>query len=177
MFRIRRLPVSVIVAAVALALTGCATAAGAPSFTYAPAAPAASQAAGAQATAVPTASAASTSASPATGPAVSLTEWKVIVAGTIKSGKIDLAISNVGAIPHELLVFKSNRDPSAYPTDAAGNIKEEGAGVALVSDGDNIDPGGSQARTINLEPGKYLFVCNIPGHFKAGMFAVVTVAP
>jgi len=177
MFRIRRLPVSVIVAAVALALTGCATAAGVPSLTYAPAAPAASQAAGAQATAVPTASAASTSASPATGPAVSLTEWKVIVAGTIKSGKIDLAISNIGAIPHELLVFKSNRDPSAYPTDAAGNIKEEGAGVALVSDGDNIDPGGSQARTISLAPGKYLFVCNIPGHFKAGMFAVVTVAP
>jgi len=80
-------------------------------------------------------------------------------------------------VPHELLVFKSDRDPSAYPTDKAGNIKEEGAGVTLVSDGDNIDPAGSQTRSVDLAPGKYLFVCNIPGHFKAGMFTVVTVAP
>ena len=79
--------------------------------------------------------------------------------------------------PHELLVFKSDLDPSAYPTDAAGDIKEKGAGVNLVSDGDNIDPAGSQTRSIDLAPGMYLFVCNIPGHFKQGMFTVVTVAP
>ena len=82
----------------------------------------------------------------------------------------------MGTAPHELLVFKSDLDPSAYPTDAAGDIKEEGAGVTLTSDGENIDPAGSQARTIVLVPGKYVFVCNIPGHFKQGMFAVVTVA-
>jgi uncharacterized cupredoxin-like copper-binding protein len=28
-----------------------------------------------------------------------------------------------------------------------------------------------------LTPGKYLFVCSIPGHFKSGMFMVVTVTP
>jgi uncharacterized cupredoxin-like copper-binding protein len=108
---------------------------------------------------------------------VSLNEWKVVVAGTIRSGKTDLTITNIGAIAHELLVFKSDRDPSAYPTDGAGNIIEEGAGVTLVSDGENIDPGGTQARTVDLAPGKYLFVCNIAGHFKAGMFTVVTVTP
>jgi len=178
MDRIRLAAVSVVIAGLAIASAGCATTAAVPMFTYAP--PAA-QPAVVQATPVPTASkvapAATDSPSAAGRPTVSLTEWKVVVAGTIKSGKIDLAISNIGTIPHELLVFKSNRDPSAYPTDAAGNIKEEGAGVDLVSDGDNIDPGGSQARTINLAPGRYLFVCNIPGHFKAGMFAIVTVAP
>jgi uncharacterized cupredoxin-like copper-binding protein len=36
---------------------------------------------------------------------------------------------------------------------------------------------GTQARTIDLTPGKYLFVCNIPGHFKQGMYTVVTVKP
>jgi uncharacterized cupredoxin-like copper-binding protein len=117
------------------------------------------------------------SPSPASGATVSLTEWKVTVAGTIKSGKTDLTITNAGVAPHELLVFKSDLDPSAYPTDAAGDIKEKGAGVTLVSDGDNIDPAGSQTRSVDLAPGKYLFVCNIPGHFKQGMFTVVTVAP
>jgi len=121
-------------------------------------------------------SAAAVSASPAGGQTISLSEWKVVVAGTIKSGKTNVMITNKGTAPHELLVFKSDLDPSAYPVDAAGDIQEKGTGVTLVSDGDNIDPAGSQARTIDLVPGKYLFVCNIPGHFKQGMFTVVTVA-
>ena len=114
-------------------------------------------------------------ASNAGGPTISLTEWKVAIPPTMKSGKSDVTINNQGTTPHELLIFKSDLAPGAYPTDAAGNIVEEGAGVALVSDGDNIDPGGSQVRTIDLPPGKYLFVCNIAGHFKLGMFTAVTV--
>lgn len=93
----------------------------------------------------------------------------------MKAGTSDLTITNSGTLPHELLVFKSDREPSAYPVDTAGDIKETGAGVSLVSDGENIDPGGSQTRTVDLSPGKYLFVCNIPGHFKQGMYEVVFV--
>jgi uncharacterized cupredoxin-like copper-binding protein len=178
MNRVRQAAVSIVIAGLAIASTGCATAGGVPSFTYAPAA---SQSATTEptsaATASPIASAAAPSASAATGASVSLTEWKVTVTGTIKSGKTDLTITNAGATPHELLVFKSDLKPSAYPTDPAGDIKEEGAGVKLVSDGDNIDPTGTQTRTVDLAPGKYLFVCNIPGHFKQGMFTAVTVAP
>ncbi len=45
-----------------------------------------------------------------------------------------------------------------------------------MSDGDNILPGKSQDRKIDLsKPGTYLFVCNIPGHFKQGMYTYVTV--
>jgi len=117
------------------------------------------------------------SASPATAPSIALTEWKVILTGTIKAGKTKVTIKDVGVAAHEFLVFKSDRDPSAYPVDKAGNIEEEGVGVTLISDGENIDPGGTQTRTIDLAPGTYLFVCNIPGHFKAGMFTIVTVTP
>jgi uncharacterized cupredoxin-like copper-binding protein len=178
MNRVRQAAVSIVIAGLAVASTGCAAAGGVPSFTLAPPA---SQSATTEPTSAPTASpiasAGPPSASAATGATVSLTEWKVAVGGTIKSGKTDLTITNAGTVPHELLVFKSNLKPSAYPTDPAGDIKEEGAGVKLVSDGDNIDPAGTQTRSIDLAPGKYLFVCNIPGHFKQGMFTVVTVAP
>ena len=108
-------------------------------------------------------------------PTISLYEWKVIAGATLKSGPSTFTISNFGTIPHELLIFKSDRTPAAYPTDKAGDIIEDGAGVALVSDGENIDPAGSQTRTVDLKPGTYLFVCNIPAHFKQGMFQVVTV--
>jgi uncharacterized cupredoxin-like copper-binding protein len=99
----------------------------------------------------------------------------VIAGDTLKSGKSTFTISNFGTVPHELLIFKSNLAPTAYPHDAAGNIIEDGPGVSLVSDGENIDPSGAQTRTVDLKPGTYLFVCNIPGHFKQGMFQVVTV--
>jgi uncharacterized cupredoxin-like copper-binding protein len=118
-----------------------------------------------------------TSAAPSEAAAttITLSEWKVDLASIAKAGKTTFKISNAGTIPHELLIFKSDLAPSAYPTDPAGDIIEDGAGVALLSDGDNIDPGGAQDRTVDLTPGTYLFVCNIPGHFKDGMFTVVTV--
>jgi len=94
------------------------------------------------------------------------------------AGQMNFSITNIGTIQHELLVFKSDLPPSAFPIDNKGNVIEDGPGITLVSDGDNIDPGKTQARTVDLtQPGTYLFVCNIPGHFKAGMFSVVTVTP
>ena len=107
-----------------------------------------------------------------------LSEWHVAVPSTIKAGTVNLETANFGTIQHELLVFKSDVPASAFPVDKNGNIIEDGPGITLVSDGDNIDPGKTQARTVDLtQPGTYLFLCNIPGHFKAGMFSVVTVTP
>jgi len=106
---------------------------------------------------------------------VDLSEWKVAVPTTFKAGQVSFNVVNTGAIQHELLVFKSDLDPSQYPQDSNG-IVEDGAGITKVSDGDNLDAGKSQSRTVDLsQPGKYLFVCNIPGHFKQGMFTVVIV--
>jgi len=111
------------------------------------------------------------------GPSIGLAEWSVAAPGAMRAGTSQLTIVNNGSRAHELLIFKSDRDPAAYPTDAAGDIKEEGAGVSLVSDGENIDPGGSQTRTVDLTPGKYLLACNIPGHFKRGMYEIVVITP
>ncbi len=107
-----------------------------------------------------------------------LSEWHVAVPSSIKAGSVNLETANFGTIQHELLVFKSDLAPSAFPVDKNGNIVEDGPGITLVSDGDNIDPGKTQTRTVDLtQPGTYVFLCNIPGHFKAGMFSVVTVTP
>lgn len=123
----------------------------------------------------PSSSPAASPLATAANPTIVLSEWKVAVANTIKAGKVTFTITNAGTVPHELLVFKSDLDEAAYPKDTDGDIIEDGPGIDLLSDGDNIDPGASQMRTVDLTPGKYLFVCNIPGHFKSGMFTTVTV--
>jgi uncharacterized cupredoxin-like copper-binding protein len=119
------------------------------------------------------ASAAAVSSGPET---IKLSEWKVVVASDIKAGKTKYTITNSGTTPHELLMFKSKLDPASYPVDKAGDIIEDGVGVVLSSDGENIDPAGTQTRSVTLAPGKYVFVCNIAGHFKSGMFQIVTVS-
>jgi uncharacterized cupredoxin-like copper-binding protein len=110
---------------------------------------------------------------PIVAPRVDLSDFKVgMSASTFATGQHAVVISNAGTVQHELLVFRGDLDAAAYPVDAAGNIIEEGPGITKVSDG----PGQSQNRTLDLATvGRYLFVCNLPGHFKAGMFVQVTV--
>jgi uncharacterized cupredoxin-like copper-binding protein len=163
---------AILLASLSLLVVGCGAAAS-PALTFSPISPPP-----AAASTTPTAVPSVVPSEPVvTGGTIVLSEWKVDMASTIKAGKSTFSISNAGTIPHELLIFKSDLAPTAYPTDGAGGIIEEGGGVDLMSDGDNIDPAGTQSRSIDLAPGTYLFVCNIPAHFKSGMFTVVTVTP
>ncbi|MDQ6747711.1 MAG: plastocyanin/azurin family copper-binding protein [Candidatus Dormibacteraeota bacterium] len=117
-------------------------------------------------------------AAPVSGDQVATTtEWKIDVPASIKAGQVNFKITNSGSVEHELLVFKAEKGIADYPVDEAGKIKEEDASIIKVSDGDNIAAGASQDRTIDLsKPGRYLFVCNLPAHFKQGMARIVTVS-
>jgi uncharacterized cupredoxin-like copper-binding protein len=125
-----------------------------------------------------TPAASSPSSAPVSGDqTATLSEWKIAVPTSIKAGQVNFKIANGGAIEHELLVFKADKDIAAYPTDDAGDIKEDDASIAKVSDGANIPSAASQQRTVDLsKPGRYLFVCNLPSHFKQGMATIVTVS-
>jgi uncharacterized cupredoxin-like copper-binding protein len=114
---------------------------------------------------------------PAGHDTVALSEYHVnVIPANLAPGKHTFSIANDGRTEHELLVFQTGLDPSAFPIGADGDINEEAPGMNKVSDGDNIAPGGTQTRSVDLsQPGTYVFVCNLPGHFKAGMYQVVTV--
>jgi len=122
------------------------------------------------------------SGSPVTAPVsgdqvATTTEWKVDVPASIKAGQVNFKITNSGSVEHELLVFKADKGIADYPVDAAGHINEEDPSITKVSDGDNIAAGASQDRSVDLsKPGRYLFVCNLPTHFRQGMSKIVTVS-
>src|SRR5438105_12347063 len=90
-----------------------------------------------------------TSASRATL-AIKLSEFKVVLPSmSLTRGRRAFEISNAGHTPHELLVFRSDLDPSKYPLEN-GDINEQGPGIAKISDGDNLDPGKHQSRVVDL---------------------------
>jgi uncharacterized cupredoxin-like copper-binding protein len=113
---------------------------------------------------------------PVTLTSVTLSDMTVTPSSTsIRSGKYTITITNAGKMAHELLVFHTDIAPANLPVGPDGKVSEDAPGF-MISDGDNVDPGASQSREIDLsQPGTYLFVCNLPGHFTAGMHTVVTV--
>jgi uncharacterized cupredoxin-like copper-binding protein len=110
---------------------------------------------------------------------VTVTDFNIAVpAVTLTAGTKTLQISNGGAQVHEVLIFHpaASIDPKNLPVDSAGNVIEDAPGLNKMSDGDNIDAGKSQSRPVDLtQPGTYVFVCNLAGHYKMGMHTIVTV--
>lgn len=106
---------------------------------------------------------------------VTLSEFRIDAGSApIAPGKVTLNIANAGKVQHELLVFRTDTPPASFPVGPDGNVNEDA--LNKISDGDNLAPGSTQPRTVDLtQPGTYVFVCNLPGHFKAGMYTTLTV--
>lgn len=114
-------------------------------------------------------------AAPATAPqtvAVSLTEWKIAAAagaaiGPLKPGEVKFDVHNDGTTLHEFVVIKTDAEPGSFQIEA-GKFNEETAGESPGEAAD-IEPGQAKDATMSLEPGKYVYVCNLPGHYLSGM--------
>ena len=95
----------------------------------------------------------------------------------VKAGMVTFDATNKSNdIEHEFLIAPLNGPLEKVPyDDTKGKIIEKALkGVHELGD---LNPGKSGTMTLNLKPGKYLLFCNKPGHFKAGMYHLLTVTP
>ena len=102
-----------------------------------------------------------------------LADTKITVnVSSVKAGKIKIGVRNLGSMQHSFEVLKTDLAPDKLPVDgAAAKAKEDGK----VGEITNIPVGKSAAVTIDLVPGKYVFICNVPGHYQLGMRTGFTV--
>ena len=92
-----------------------------------------------------------------------------------KAGKITFDVTNNSKDTiHEMIVMQLDAAGDALPYVAAENtVDEDKAGdKGEVSE---LDPGKSGSLTVELKPGKYLLICNVPGHYASGMWTEFTV--
>jgi uncharacterized cupredoxin-like copper-binding protein len=82
-----------------------------------------------------------------------------------RAGKLTLTLDNAGAIEHEFVLLKSSAGPASLKVGASGRVSES-TSVGEVSE---TKAGASAATTFALEPGRYIYVCNLPGHYANGM--------
>jgi plastocyanin len=70
------------------------------------------------------------------------------------SGPVKITLRNDGALAHDLRVEKGGDDVGGTPT---------------------FGPNQSQTASVTLEPGKYDFICSVPGHEGLGMKGTLEV--
>jgi len=102
-----------------------------------------------------------------------LADYKITVnVPSVKAGSIKIGVRNLGTMEHSFEVLKTDLAPDQLPIDgAAAKAKEDGKVGGIPS----IPAGKSAAVTLDLTPGKYVFICNVAGHYQLGMRTGFTV--
>ncbi|GAX42066.1 hypothetical protein NIES4075_30660 [Tolypothrix sp. NIES-4075] len=107
---------------------------------------------------------------------VTATEMKFQLSqSTVPAGTVEFETTNKGKIPHEMVVIKTDLPLDKLPLEG-DKLDEDKAGKEIGEiEEDDLKSGVTKTLKVNLTPGKYLIVCNLPGHFKAGMRTFLTV--
>lgn len=101
-----------------------------------------------------------------------LTEMKITgSASTVAAGKVTFDVTNGGNVTHEMVVLKTPTAAGKLPTSSSGRADESGN----IGETGDMKVGAVKKLTLNLKPGHYALICNLPGHYMAGMYADLTV--
>jgi uncharacterized cupredoxin-like copper-binding protein len=102
--------------------------------------------------------------------------------GTVKQGTMSFFVTNNGSVTHELVVLPlpQSQIVGTQPIGGDGKIDETGSlgeasNTCGQGSGEGILPGASGWVTVTLPSGRYELICNLPGHYAAGMYSQLTV--
>jgi uncharacterized cupredoxin-like copper-binding protein len=105
-----------------------------------------------------------------------LTDFEVTAdAVTAKAGETTFAIDNDAEQVHEFVVVKTDLAAADLPLDEDGLVDERGEGLTFVDEVEDLQGGESAQLTVDLTPGTYILLCNLPDHFAQGMHTGFTV--
>ena len=121
---------------------------------------------------------------------VTLDEWSIAPdQAKLRAGKVTFVAENAGKLEHELLVIRTNRDPDELPVGlegpaltlpgmelVLGTPHKHGEAFDLGSlKSKHIRAGASRRDVVTLTKGRYVLLCNLPGHYQAGQRASLIV--
>ena len=94
---------------------------------------------------------------------------------SVKAGKVTFDVTNLSrSILHEMIVVAVENANTPMPYDyETGQIPEKQ--VKMLGETEEMEPNAEKTITLDLKPGTYLLICNVPGHYAAGMWTSLTV--
>ena len=96
---------------------------------------------------------------------------------SIKAGSVTFEVTNWSrSVLHEMLIVSVEGPSSPLPYDyTAGRVPEEQ--VKVLGEAEDLEPNATKSIEVTLGAGSYLLICNLAGHFAAGMAAPLNVTP
>ena len=106
-------------------------------------------------------------------------EWEIAIDSDLhEAGTVAFHLTNAGTIAHEFLVVRTDQSATdlVSSVDPTTNRIDE-ALLDVIDEQPEYEPGVPGAVTVSLTPGHYVVMCNIEGHYKAGMYADLEIVP
>lgn len=95
-----------------------------------------------------------------------LVEWAIRrTPATVPAGRVRFVARNAGVSRHELVVIKTRRRANALGRGLT--VPERGVRGEI----EQFGPRRTRSMTLSLPAGHYALICNLPGHYRAGMRA------
>jgi len=118
--------------------------------------------------------------------AVTLQEFAVSAdPASAPSGSVTFSVTNTGPDDvHEFVIIQTDLAATELPVDDDGAVLEDGEGMTVVDEIEDLAVDDTQELTVDLEPGAYVLICNIlqeepdgtlEAHYAEGMRTGFTV--
>jgi uncharacterized cupredoxin-like copper-binding protein len=113
---------------------------------------------------------------------ITLQEWAVVPdAESAPAGEVTFSVTNDGPEDvHEFVVVRTDLAFSELPVDENGVVDEEGEGIEVLGEIEDLPVGETEELSLTLEAGSYALICNIwsedeaEAHYAMGMRAPFT---
>ena len=93
-------------------------------------------------------------------------------ATSANAGEVAFVVKNKGKLEHEFVLLRTKTPAAKLPAgDEANTVSERGFTAEL----DGIEPSRTVAMVLSLKKGHYVLLCNIEGHYAAGMRSDLTL--
>ena len=93
---------------------------------------------------------------------------------TVPAGDVVFHVANRAPVTHEFVVVRTDLPADALPIGPDGlSVNEDW--LSSMGELDEVTAGDTGVLPLNLPPGRYVFFCNLEGHYLGGMHAVVEV--
>lgn len=108
---------------------------------------------------------------------VTLSDFRIeLPSASLPAGTVTFEATNEGPATHELEVLSvpEGVDASALPV-SASVADTESKGLKTIDEVEDIPASTSARLTVDLPAGRYVLICNVPGHYEQGMSTTFTV--